>query len=308
MTTMFHEFYQHIYSQRWEALLEALQKPNLQVARFNGFLENDGESTKIVPSELGLRNCAGPQALSQQELTSRRNDLLPYYVMDPASVLAARLLPVEEGMKVLDMCAAPGGKSLILAEALNGTGELWCNELSMERRGRLKKVLQQYIPQEKRMQTWIKGADGIKFGLKNPNEFDAILLDAPCSGEAHLIQDQAQFKKWTPNWTKKNASRQYALISSAYLALKPGGFLLYSTCTLSPVENEQVIEKILNRRNDLVAVESEDEIRELLQKQPDSENMLLMIRKYGERQKYGFMFCPDHCGFGPFYFCLLKKT
>lgn len=308
MAMSFHDFYRHTYEQRWDQIFEALQKPNLQVARFNTFLKEEDLSPALKISPLGLRHCYEFHASQQTEITTRKKDLLPYYVMDPASVLAARLLSVEPEMKVLDMCAAPGGKSLILAEALQGTGELWCNELSMDRRGRLKKVLQQYIPQEKRQQTWIKGLDAVKFGLKNPNEFDAVLLDAPCSGEAHLIEDTKNFEKWTPNWTKKNASRQYALISSAYLALKPGGVLLYSTCSLSPIENEQVIEKILDRRNDLSTLDEENQLNETCQKQPDCEQMLSFIHQHGEKQKHGFLFLPDRCGFGPFYFCLLRKS
>lgn len=295
MNTQFQSFYQKIYEDRWPRLLECLAQPLLQVARWNLFLKENFKPD-LPLSEVQLSDCfLVPSA--QQE---RQQDLLPFYVMDPASVLVARILPVEPSQKILDMCAAPGGKSLILAEALMGTGELWCNELSMDRRGRLKKVLQNYIPQEKRMQTWIKGADGLQYGMRFPEAFDAILLDAPCSGEAHLLEDAAMLAKWTPNWSKKNAARQYGLISSAYLALKPGGFLVYSTCSLSPLENERVIEKILDRREDLKVVdpltffEIKDELRSFVQ-------------KYGEAKNQGYLFLPDHCGFGPLYFCLLRK-
>ncbi|MFN8943573.1 MAG: RsmB/NOP family class I SAM-dependent RNA methyltransferase [Pseudobdellovibrionaceae bacterium] len=310
----FHDFYKGIYESRWEDLFTKLTHRPLQVARLNKFLSATRDSI-FPPSSVQLNFCfeipadlnTEQNSVLSQELKKRHDDCLKYYVMDPASVLAARLMPIHEGQRVLDMCAAPGGKSLILAEALNASGELWCNELSIERRERLKKVLQQYIPQEKRMQTWIKGLDGIKYGLKFPNEFDCVLLDAPCSGEAHLIQDKKMLQKWTVNWTKKNAARQYGLISSAYLALKAPGFLVYSTCSLSPTENEEVIEKILHRRPEMKSIDDLNEIQTAVNR-PDAMELTQFIQKYGERRRYGHIFLPDHCGFGPFYFCLLKKN
>lgn len=250
--------------------------------------------SSLSPSSLS--GCYDIVADHRFELSHRQNDLLPFYIMDPASVVAARGLPVQRGEKILDLCAAPGGKSLIIAEMLDGTGELVCNELSMDRRARLKKVLQQYIPAEKRAQTWIKGLDGLKYGIKSPGQFDSVLLDAPCSGEAHLLDDEKMFMQWTTNWTKKNAARQYGLLSSAYLAIKSGGFIMYSTCSLSPVENEQVIEKILERRGDLSVVESLSETE-----------VQRFAETFGEKRPYGTIFLPDRCGFGPFYFCLLRK-
>ncbi len=291
MKDSFSNFYQKIYAERWPKLLDALLAEPKQVARVNRFALKEGALADFQENEFDLAGCCDPKIISLERIS----DLIPFYVMDPASVLAARMLPVHSGEKILDLCAAPGGKSLILAEALNGTGELICNELSSQRRERLKKVLQQYIPQELRLQTWIKGMDGTQFGMKHPEAFDAILVDAPCSGEAHLLQQKLELEKWTLNWTKKNAMRQYALLSSAYLSLKSDGYVLYSTCSISPFENEEVVGKILKRRPDLVPIfEYPQELRS-------------MVERYAESREYGHIFLPDHCGFGPLYFCLLQK-
>ncbi len=294
----FHSFYQTFYGDRWPIIVAALNAPLKQVARWNRFLgleaDHNGTLSSLHLSQLS--GCYDADPNQRIELSNRQNDLLKFYIMDPASVVAARGLPVKHGDKILDLCAAPGGKTLILAEMLDGTGELICNELSMDRRARLKKVLQQYIPAQKRVQTWIKGLDGLKYGIKFPEQFDSILLDAPCSGEAHLLEDEKVFQKWTSHWTKKNAARQYGLLSSAYLAVRRGGSIMYSTCSLSPIENEQVIEKILHRRKDLSVVDK------LENKELES-----YVYKFGEARKFGTIFLPDRCGFGPFYFCLLRK-
>src|SRR5690606_34191383 len=122
-------------------------------------------------------------------------------IMDPASVMVARALEAQSGDRVLDMCAAPGGKSLILIEALKEDGQIFCNDLSPERRERLKKVIQQYVPRDVRNRVWVTGKDGVQFGLKEPESFDRVLLDAPCSGERHILENATAQAEWSPRRT-----------------------------------------------------------------------------------------------------------
>ncbi len=211
------------------------------------------------------------------------------YFLDRASWTAARALPVIPGMEVLDMCAAPGGKSLILASRLQGDGSLTCNELSPARRKRLKTVLFEHLPEEWHKIIRITGFDASKWCLHEKEAYDAVLLDAPCSSERHLLHSPEHLKQWSPGRTKNLAIRQYSLAVSALDTLKPGGWLLYSTCSLSSLENDGIIEKMLKKRKGYFTV---TDIRS----------------EEGENTKYGKMILPDQGGWGPIYFTLLQKA
>lgn len=279
----FNQFFKEIYHDRWHELLESLKHNDKKIARLSfpketiqkiAFLDNAYwyEKEIIDPNEL------------------KEDGLRKYYIMDPASALVAHALDIQEGDKVLDMCAAPGGKALILSEKLKESATLICNELSQTRRERLKKVLREYVPEKRRMQISIKGIDATRFGLIMPETFDKILLDAPCSGEAHLIQSPQEMSKWNIKRTKRLASLQYGLLCSALLSLKKGGKIVYSTCSISPFENDAVIEKLLLKKG-----------MEVLREDTLSPSPL------AEKTKFGFLHLPDKCGFGPLYFSVLRK-
>ena len=249
----FDQFYLGHYGARWDTLKKAL----------------------LHPAEKTLRSCFNGYA---------------DYRMDAASIIAARALAVKAGDQVLDLCAAPGGKTLILAESIGSTGLLVANELSSARRLRLKEVVDSHVPADVRSKIQITSFDGNQFGLKKPNTFDRILLDAPCSSEQHLLEDDPIQKDWKESRTKQLAMRQYSLLCSALLALKPGGTMVYSTCSISPLENDGVIERLLSRKEGQVALDLES---------PDFTF---------EKTKFGVQIFPDHHeGVGPIYFSRLKK-
>jgi 16S rRNA C967 or C1407 C5-methylase (RsmB/RsmF family) len=287
--TSFDEYYAQIYQERWPVLKAALVAETKQVARLNAFISEDlkakyqGESfCEFLPNSFWAKGHSPERSA---------DDLLDFYVLDPASVLVAQALGVQAGDRVLDMCAAPGGKTLVLFEALAGEGELIANDLSPDRRERLKKVIHQYVPREQRNHLWIKGQDAVQFGLKDPGSFDRILLDAPCSGEKHLLENEKAFQEWSPRRSEHLAVRQYSLLASALLALKPGGRLVYSTCTLSPQENDGVIGKLLKKKKQKV---------KLIQMEPPIPG--------AEKTEFGVSFLPDQLGFGPLYFSVLEKS
>lgn len=284
----FDKYYGALFGERWPSLREALLIPENQVRHYNSFLTTKALGEKIP----WLESCTWN--LSTEAIPRAEEDLLQYYVLDPASVLVAENLRVRPGDKVLDLCAAPGGKSLVLAKNLfreaHEKSELVLNELSADRRERLKKVVQQYIPRKFREQVWVRGKDGTRFGLEVQDHFDAILLDAPCSGERHLMANQTELQQWKEKRTKGLAQKQYTLLCSAWLALKPGGRLVYSTCALSSLENDGVIEKFLKKKDGV-------EVGQLERLGPNS-----------EATKFGVIYLPDRCQFGPMYSCLLIKT
>lgn len=299
----FDKHFQAEFGARWPELFAGLKRPPLQALRRNLFFAESAAMNHPGPVLSQLNNCY-VETGSKAEHLAIRADVFKYYLLDPASVMVAQSLPITPGDRVLDMCAAPGGKSLILAEKLfadssNTGGELVCNELSHPRRERLKYILQNYVPRGKRDTIFIKGIDGQLFGKREPDSFDAILLDAPCTGERHLLEDTSEFKKWTIKRSKSNAVRQFSLLSSAWHALKSGGYLMYSTCSISSAENDDVIKKLQNRR----AVEV------IRPKQLESITFI-------EKTEVGYQILPDKnwpadssafIGAGPMFFSLIRR-
>ncbi len=214
--------------------------------------------------------------------------LQPYH-LDAASANAARALGVRPGERVLDMCAAPGGKTLVLAAALAGSGELVSNELSAARRARLRTVVEEHLPEAWRAVVRVTGHDATRWGLHEPESYDRILLDAPCSSDRHLWGKPELLKEWTPARPKQLAHRQHALLCAGFDALKPGGTLAYCTCALSPCENDGVVEKLLKSRKGKVEV--------LAAEIPDT-----------EPTEFGRIALPDRAaGSGPLYCALVRK-
>ncbi len=165
-----------------------------------------------------------------------------YYIQEPSAMTPASLLPVEEGDRVLDLCAAPGGKSTELAAKLMGTGLLVSNDISNSRAKALLKNLELF------------GAGNILVTSEPPNVlagrfpafFDKILIDAPCSGEGMFRKQNSMIKAWEKNGVDLFVGLQRSILKEAVAMLKPGGKLLYSTCTFSKEENERSIEYLLS--------------------------------------------------------------
>jgi len=205
--------------------------------------------------------------------------------MDGASVLAAESLRLPDKGMILDACAAPGGKSLVLASRMGGGVQLLCNELSSERRRRLKNVLDEHLDSERRQQVTVSGFDAAELGGKKKewNRFDAILLDVPCSSERHVIQSPKALAEWKPARPRFLSRRQWSLLSAAFLLLKPGGSLVYSTCALSPEENDIPVSRLLEKYDGNIKTD-----------EPDF--------ALGEKTEYGRLFLPDESNnMGPMY-------
>ncbi len=302
----FDEFYYNIYQERWNQLKDALlSNTHVQISYINNFADSQKYLNHTDQINDLLPNCI--LSKPQEEIPRSPNGLLDYYILDPASVICAEMLMVKPGHKVLDVCAAPGGKSLILIQRLlsseNSDSEIILNELSKPRRERLIKVIQQYIPKEVRSNLWVKGQEGALFCFKNQNKFDCILLDAPCSGEKHLLANKKELENWLPKRSEKLAQQQYSLLSGALLALKQGGEMIYSTCSISNLENDLVIEKLKKKKADQFDTANKDDLYKILQ------NFLTQsqISDWVEFTKYGIQFLPDKCNFGPLYISKLYK-
>ncbi len=291
MKESFYHYFEKIYGSRWGDLYDALKKPERQVARLNLLSSVQHISLEDASSlHPALSHCYWVPRSDSFQPERTLEELLNVYIMDPASVIAARALDVQEGDRILDMCAAPGGKTLILIEGLKLSGEIFSNDLSHERRDRLKKVIQQYVPRKIRDRVWVTGKDAVQFGLKEPGGFSRILLDAPCSGERHVLESKKAMEEWGPRRGEHLATRQYSLLSAAFLAVNPGGRIVYSTCTINPDENDGVINKLLKKKKDQVRIVPQE------------------THSVGEKTEYGIAFLPDRCSFGPLYYSVLEKN
>ncbi len=164
-----------------------------------------------------------------------------YYIQEASAMYPAQALPIEENDIVLDCCAAPGGKSLKLSDKLNGTGALISNDISAGRA----QVLLRNLETHGVRNAYVTAEDITKLD-RFENSFDKILIDAPCSGEGMFRKENDLIRSWEQKDSFHYAPIQKQIVSSALKMLKEGGMLLYSTCTFSPEENEEVIEYALD--------------------------------------------------------------
>ena len=227
---------------------------------------------------------------------------LPPYYLDAASIRAAVSLPVEGAETLLDLCAAPGGKTLVLSSLMEDDATLLSNERSKERLTRLIRVADQHMTEDVRKRVSICGKDGATL-CKNPaNHFDRILLDAPCSSERHVLTSPQYLEQWSPARIKTLAMAQWALLSSAYRMLNPDGYLLYATCALSPEENDKVVARLKSKFPDVEFVQD-------LPPVPAKVSQFCQAPlPEPETTEFGFHVLPDTAGgTGPLYFSLIHK-
>lgn len=169
-----------------------------------------------------------------------------FYVQEPSACSAVEVLSPQTDDKVLDLCAAPGGKSAQIAAKLNDTGLLWSNEIVKSRA----KILLSNIERMGIKNAVVSSASPNVICKSLPEFFDKVLVDAPCSGEGMFRKDPDAVKEWSLEHTKSCKERQLNILESAKRALKENGVLVYSTCTFSCYENEQVIEEFLTNNPD----------------------------------------------------------
>lgn len=170
-----------------------------------------------------------------------------YYLQEPSAMTPAQLLPVKPGDRVLDLCAAPGGKSTELGAKLEGQGLLIANDISNSRARALLKNLELFGIPNICVTSEAPGKLADTFGAY----FDKILVDAPCSGEGMFRKDPDLIKSWEEHGPEYYAGIQREILLDAIRMLKPGGYLLYSTCTFARMEDEDNIEWLLSQDIDL---------------------------------------------------------
>ncbi|KAI1853288.1 hypothetical protein JX266_001994 [Neoarthrinium moseri] len=273
-----------------------------------------------------------PQAVSNKDAS---NSLMTHWNLDAASLLAVSILRPKPGDKVLDLCAAPGGKSLSLAQLLRPQtyddaapslmgGCLHSNEVDAARNRRLSSNLQSYLPAPlfKNGEIKVVKVDGteqhaaqmLPLGIGG---YDKVLLDAPCSSERHVIHAHSKARQggrvademasWRSGQSKKMAKTQAAILMTALKAVKVGGRVLYATCSLSNEENDGVIEK----GKELVAKEKKKFGTRWDMAVRSGDFAGTGLEQWAESTKHGWIVLPDHPSggrWGPLFFAVLEKV
>ena len=166
-----------------------------------------------------------------------------YYLQEASAMSAVALLDPKPGEKICDLCAAPGGKSTQIAGRMLGQGLLLCNEYSPARA----KILARNIERMGVANAIVTNEKTERLAAKLPGFFDRVLVDAPCSGEGMFRKEEAAVTDWSQQTVEMCAARQAEILDNAARLLKPGGRLVYSTCTFAPEENEQTVAAFLDR-------------------------------------------------------------
>ncbi|KAL3881973.1 hypothetical protein ACJMK2_028355 [Sinanodonta woodiana] len=237
------------------------------------------------------------------EFASPRPDkggLLGYYLMDAASVLPVIALDLHPNDKVLDLCAAPGGKSLSILQTLL-TENLTCSDSSQSRMLRLQKVFHSYLTESTQQNVVQEVCDGITF---TEPVFDKVLVDVPCNTDRHVLtyEDNNLFKPGRIQDRIRLPEMQKKLLIAGIKSCKPGGSIVYSTCTLSPSQNDGVVqsafEEIWKTSKIDIVIQSLKEIAERFQD----------TFKFHKGCQFGQLVLPSiSANFGPMYFCKINR-
>ncbi len=228
----------------YEAYLQCYHKPHFGGLRVNTLKSTPGEFEGICPfSVKRIPWVWNGYYYDTQEQPSKHPYYYAglYYIQEPSAMTPASLLPVEKGDRVLDICAAPGGKSTELGARLGGEGLLVSNDISNSRA----KALLKNIELLGIRNALVVSEAPNKLSEYFPEYFDKILIDAPCSGEGMFRKSPAIMKNWEQYGVGYYNKLQKEIILFAAKMLKPGGYMLYSTCTFSPEENEGTIAYLL---------------------------------------------------------------
>ena len=260
-----------------DSFLESLDGDRYQALRINSIkgqnfqnLEEDGE--KEGKSKEGREKCScffhlSPVPWAENGFYYEAEDAPGkhpyheagvYYIQEPSAMAPAGLLEVQPGEHVLDLCAAPGGKSTQLGAAMKGQGLLVCNEINPSRA----KILSENVERMGIVNALVTNETADRLAAVFPNYFDKILVDAPCSGEGMFRKNEEAGKEWSPENVAMCAERQDGILDCAAAMLRQGGRMVYSTCTFAIEEDEGSIARFLMRHPEFHVIRVENQIPE----------------------------------------------
>ena len=245
----------------WDDFLYSYDNNRFQALRFNTLKVQSPEERMRILKVLGISSdkkvsWANEAYYFDENVRPGKHpyhEMGLYYIQEPSAMSAAALLAPKLGMRVLDLCAAPGGKSTQLATYLGDSGLLVSNEINTQR----SRILSQNIERMGIKNAIVTNEDSFVLASHFPGFFNAIQVDAPCSGEGMFRKLPEAIEQWSMENVAICAARQKEILDNAAVMLKPGGTIVYSTCTFSKEENEDVIEYFLERHPDFTLEEME---------------------------------------------------
>ena len=254
------EFYEHLKSYLLESEIEKLSSSLLENSKSAVLLNtrkmSDAKFLALFPNVQKHPIVQHAYIFDKKEYDlgkSIYHELGCFYIQEPSAMLPAYLLKANEGETVLDMCAAPGGKTIQTSFLMNNTGLIISNDLSRSRCS----ILVENIERLGIGNVVVTNNDLSLIKNKISMQFDKIVLDAPCSGSGMFRKEEKMLEDWSYNKVLKFAEIQKQLILIAFDLLKPGGTLCYSTCSYSKEEDEDVVQYLLdNREAELEKLES----------------------------------------------------
>lgn len=240
----------------YPAFLESYEKERVQGLRVNTVKISREEFLKLSPFQLSpVEWCETGFYYQAEERPGKHpyHEAGLYYIQEPSAMAVVELLNPQPGEKILDLCAAPGGKTSHIASKMQGTGFLLSNEIHPQRA----KILSQNVERMGLANTVVTNENSGRLADRFPGFFDRIAVDAPCSGEGMFRKDENARAEWSPENVALCAKRQREILEDADRMLRPGGCMVYSTCTFAPEEDEEVIEAFLREHEEYVTEERE---------------------------------------------------
>lgn len=241
----FLEKMQNILGDEYDAFIKTYEENRKAALRINTLKGNGEKLFSVLGEKLSPVPWTSDGYFYPDTMQPGKNPLHEagaYYIQEPSAMLPAELLKAQPGECILDLCAAPGGKTTKIAADMKGEGLLVANEIHPKRAA----ILSSNVERMGIKNAVVTNESSDRLLKKFPEFFDRILVDAPCSGEGMFRKDEEARAQWNEENVIKCAVRQKEILDNAAAMLRPGGKLVYSTCTFSPEENEKMIVDFLN--------------------------------------------------------------
>ena len=230
----------HQLGNEYGAFLESLERPRAVALRFNP-LKGDAPCLPFVGDSVPWEPAGFYYDPDSRPGLHPYHEAGVYYLQEASAMAPVMLLDPQPGEKICDLCSAPGGKTTQIAGRMQGKGFLLCNEWSPKRA----RILSRNIERMAVSNALVTNEETANLAKRLPGFFDRVLVDAPCSGEGMFRKEEAAVTDWSQDTVEMCARRQAEILHNAAQLVRPGGRLVYSTCTFAPEEDEQAVAAFL---------------------------------------------------------------